>query len=86
MRLWGKIIKDGHLVRDIVAENLSDDTRTHKILYSLDEICQELDLPRPIWLDKNIADFKRNAKTKFTQDSFIEHIEFDAFEIQIIEE
>ena len=30
--------------------------------------------------------FKRHSKTRFRQDSFIEHIEFDYLEIQVIEE
>jgi len=34
----------------------------------------------------NIADFKRHNKTRFTQDSFVESIDFDYLEIQIIEE
>lgn len=34
----------------------------------------------------NIADFKRHYKTRFTQDSFVESIDFDYLEIQIIEE
>ena len=38
------------------------------------------------WLPSNISDFKRHAKTRFTQDSFIEAIDFDYLEIQIIEE
>ena len=38
----------------------------------------------PIWLDSNVADFKRHARTRFRQDSFIEHIEFDYLEIQVI--
>ena len=44
------------------------------------------DLGTPIWLDMNIADFKRHNKTRFTQDSFVESIDFDYLEIQIIEE
>ncbi len=31
-------------------------------------------------------DFKRHSKTRFTKDSFIEHIDFDYLEIQVIEE
>ena len=53
---------------------------------SLDSICRELDLQTPIWLDSNVKDFKRHGKTRFTQDSFIESIDFDFLEIQVIEE
>ena len=44
------------------------------------------DLGKPIWLEHNIAEFKRHAKARFYQDSFIEQIDFDFLEIQVIEE
>ena len=86
MKLWGKLWKDNHLVRDTVACEESDDTRTHKIFRLLDEICLAFDLGRPIWLDNNIREFKAHSKTKFYQDSFVEEITFDSLEIQILEE
>ena len=49
-------------------------------------ICYEFDLGKPIWLDATIAEFKRHAKARFTQDNFIEQIEFDYLEIHVIEE
>lgn len=85
-RLWAKIIKDNHLLRDTVIVNDSADTRTHKVFAAIDDICREFDLGKPIWLDATIADFKRHAKTRFTQDNFIESIDFDYLEIHVIEE
>ena len=85
-RLWGKIIRDNHLIKDAVACRPDGDTRTHRILSSLDEICTVFDLERPIWLDATISDFKKRDKTRFYQDSFIETIDFDYLEIQVIEE
>lgn len=85
-RLWGKIWKSNHLIKDTVVCDDSDDTRTHKIFRGLEEICYEFDLENPIWLDSTITDFKRHSKTRFYQDSFIEQIEFDYLEIQVIEE
>ena len=85
-RLWGKIFKDNRLLRDTVICNDSDDTRTHKIFHALDEICYEFDLSKPIWLDSNIAEFKKHDKTRFRSDNFVDSIEFDFLEIQIIEE
>lgn len=85
-RLWGKIFKDNHLLSDTVICNGADDTRTHKVFSALHDICMEFDLQEPIWLDNNIRDFKRHSKTRFTQDSFIEHIDFDYLEIHVIEE
>lgn len=85
-RMWAKIIKDNHLLRDTTICNDKDMTRTKKVFGAMDELCYEFDLGVPIWLDSNIADFKRNAKTRFRQESFIEHIDFDYLEIQVIEE
>ena len=79
-RLWGKIFKDNHMLRDTVIEDDRNDTRTHKIFDSLDQICYDFDLGKPIWLDSNIQEFKRHNKTRFYQDSFIEQIDFDFLE------
>ena len=44
MRIWGKIWKNNHLLRDTTIEDFSDNTRTHKVFHALDEICLEFDL------------------------------------------
>lgn len=86
-RLWGKIWKDTHLLRDMVVEN-DDPTlnRTRKIFDAIDKLCYEFDLSKPIWLDNTVEDFKKHDKTRFTQDNFIDSIDFDYLEIQVIEE
>ncbi len=85
-RLWGKLWKDNRLMRDTTICDQSNRTRTQKVFAALDGICVQFDLGKPIWLDANIKDFQRHAKTRFTQDSFIESIDFDYLEIQVIEE
>ena len=85
-RLWGKIWKDNHMIKDTVICDNSEDTRTHKIFHALQEICYDFDLANPIWLDKTINDFKRHSKTRFYQDNFVETVDFDYLEIQVIEE
>lgn len=86
-RIWGKLFKDNHLLKDMVYEN-SDSSlnRTKKVFAGLHEFCIAFDLQEPIWLDKNIDEFKRVDKTRFYQDNFIESIEFDFLEIHVIEE
>ena len=86
-RIWARTFKDNRMINDTVIEN-DDSTlnRTRKVFDALEAICYEFDLSKPIWLEKNIADFKRNSKVRFYQDSFIESIEFDYLEMQVIEE
>lgn len=85
-RLWAKEFKNNRMLKDTVICDDSQDTRTHKIFRALDEICYQFDLGKPIWLDASIAEFKRHDKVRFTQDNFMEPIEFDYLEIHVIEE
>lgn len=86
MRIWFKIFKDNHLLKDTVIEDCSDDTRTHKIFHALEKACYEFDLSKPLWLDSTVAEFKRHDKARFYQDNFVEEIDFDFLEIHVIEE
>lgn len=85
-RLWAKTFKDNRMLQDTVIEDASTETRTHKVFNALDEICYQFDLGKPIWLDATVNDFRRHAKARFYQDNFVENIEFDYLEIQVIEE
>ena len=64
-RLWGKIWKDNRMLQDTVVCDDSDDTRTHKIFHGLEEICYQMDLGNPIWLDATVRDFKKHDKARF---------------------
>lgn len=87
MRIWGKIMKDNRLVKDTVIEIYDTSlTRTKKVYQALNQICYEFDLATPIWLEQNQTDFIRHARTRFTQDSFVESIDFDFLDFHVIEE
>ena len=73
MRIWFKMMKGTHLIKDMTVTDESDDTRTHKIFKALDEVCYAFDLGKPIWLDANVEEFKR-------------HADFDFLEMHVIEE
>ncbi len=86
-RLWAKVFKDNRMLKDMIVCN-DDPTqnRTRKIFHALDEICYAFDLSKPLWLESTVADFKKHDKTRFSKDNFIDAIEFDFLEIQVIEE
>ncbi len=86
MRIWFKIWEDTHLIQTETIEDTSKETRTHKVFAALTEACERFDLGQPIWLESNIAEFKRHAKTRFGKDNFVEEIDFDYLEMQVIEE
>lgn len=84
-RMWGKIFKKNRMITDTVICVDNDLNRTRKVYQALEEMCYEFDLPKPLWLESNKQDFIRSSKTRFTRDSFIEEIDFDYLEIQVIE-
>lgn len=86
-RVWGKIFKNNHLLKDITIENSNpDQSRTSKVYAALDEMCYAFDLQVPIWLDSNKKEFICHDKTRFYPDNFIETIDFDYLEFHVIEE
>lgn len=86
-RLWAKVFFENRMIKDMVVCNKNEDmSRTQKIFSAMDEICYEFDLSKPIWLTATVDDFKKHNKTRFTQDNFIESIDFDYIEIQVIQE
>ena len=85
-RLWGKLIKDSRIIKSETIGRPEEDTRTHKIFAALQDLCRLWDLGSPIWLDATVSEFKRHKKARFYADNFIEEIEFDYLEIQVIEE
>ena len=86
-RMWGKIWKDNRLKQDtIICISDYSLSRTQMVFQALEDICYQLDLGQPIWLETNIRDFKRHDTARFSQDNFVESIDFDYLEIQVIEE
>jgi hypothetical protein len=70
----------------VVCDDRGDKNRTLKIYDALDKICVEFDLSRPIWLDATVNDFLKTDKARFNKDDFVDDIDFDYLEIQVIEE
>ncbi len=86
-KLWAKVVKNNKTIDDIIIENDNSElNRTRKIFQGLEDACYEYNLAKPIWLDSNISSFKKHSRTRFTQDNFIETIDFDYLEIEVIED
>ena len=86
-RLWGKIIKSNRFITDHVFElPTSDRDRMDKTEEGLEALCYHFDIQKPMWFSDNDKDFEQFGKTRFTQQHFIESIDFDYYEIEIIED
>ena len=72
--------------REVIGDRIEKICDVEYVFQSLDDICYEFDLSKPLWLDHNKNDFIHHSKTRFNSDSFVEDIDFDFLEIQVIEE
>lgn len=86
MKIWFKMFSNAKIIKADTIDISDEDTRTHKIFKGLEEACLLYDLANPIWLDSNIQEFQRSSKTRFGKDNFVEEIDFDFLEMQILEE
>ena len=84
MKLYGKLVKNMKIVREIFVENKDDSVPFgDKLEGCLIGLCKELDIPAPLWLKRNTTELGAFRKTSFTQEHFVEKIRFDTFEIRL---
>ena len=78
--LWVKTIENHRIARQATVACTRDDPRE-----ALLEACHELDLPEPVWLDKNQREWEEFGMTRFTGDAFFEPMPFERMEIEYID-
>ena len=87
MRIWAKVLQDHRIMRETVREFSSarpSDLEGWSVL--LHELCQDLDLCRPVILGKHMNDLKQFSRVVFKPRDFIEPVYFDEFELEILSE
>lgn len=85
-RLWGKIVENNSIITDHIFElNTLDLSIEEKLNQGLKALCYHFDIQRPMWFSDNDKDITLIGKTSFIGHHFIENIDFDYFEIEIIE-
>lgn len=87
LRVWGIIRKKNKIIKDMVVEDFrSNVPESEQLHHCIAQICYEFDLQRPMWLPKNQREYDKYRRIVFTQDNFIENIDFDTLEIEILED
>jgi hypothetical protein len=87
MRIWAKTTSHQKILTEVVREfSLARPFDSEGWMPVLHELCQALDLSRPILLEKHVNELDRFSHTVFRQSDFMEPIPFDRFEIEIFPE
>lgn len=87
MRIWAKTIKHQKIRSEVVREfSLARPSDLSGWTPVLHELCQALDLARPVVLEKHVRELGQFSHTAFRQSDFMESVDFDRFEIEIFPE
>lgn len=76
MRIWAKLITDGHIKKDVVYEKDEKVTYSHFFDY-LTEICYLLDIPTPVLTKTHVFNFAKFNHVKFPAKDFVESLGYD---------
>ena len=87
MRIWAKTTTHQKIQSEVVREfSLARPSDLEGWIPILHELCQALDLSRPVVLEKHIRELEQFSHTVFRQNDFMESVSFDRFEIEIFPE
>ena len=87
MRIWAKTVKDHKIQAEVVQEfTLARPSDLSSFTPILSELCQRLDLSRPVVLQKHLTDLQQFSRVAFRASDFMEEISFDQFIIEIFPE
>lgn len=78
--LWVKTIRHHRTDRQSTVPCDRGDPRE-----ALRDACHGMDLPEPLWLDKNQREWEEFGMTRFMPDAFFEAVPFERMEIEYID-
>ncbi|HBU12283.1 MAG TPA: hypothetical protein DEB31_06005 [Clostridiales bacterium] len=82
--VWGKLLKDGKIVRsDTVTSEKQD--MSAALLECLEYFAAKFDMEAPMWHSQHTKQLGIFHKATFRPDDFIDKVDFDRFELQLLE-
>ena len=83
INIWGKIFVEEKITKHfVVSVNPSECT----FFDMIKQLCEGLDIPTPVLLNKHLVDFNQFSMTLFKPVDFIENVNFDKFIIEYLPE
>ncbi|MBQ8952887.1 MAG: hypothetical protein IJ048_02125 [Clostridia bacterium] len=80
-RLWIRLIRHHRVARQETVDCPWGEQND-----ALREACHAMDVPVPIWLNKNESEFEQFRRTAFIADNFVESVSFDRMEIEFLDD
>jgi len=83
INIWGKVFVDEKIHKHFV---VSVQPRECTFFDMIKSLCEGLDIPTPVLLNKHLADFNQFSMTLFKPSDFIEKVNFDRFIVEYLPE
>ena len=86
MKLEGRLFVGSRLteIKEVVTKD-TDEAFSRQLETALVLLCKELDVPVPIWMNKNTKEFAAFHQTIFFSEQYPEKVRFDRFQIRMTE-
>lgn len=84
LRIWGKLIRNGKTIAADTCESEAEDM-SEALLECLEHFGRKFDIETPMWHSLHTKQLGNFQKAVFTKDDFIDRINFDRFELQVLE-
>ena len=79
IKIWGKILSGDKILKD---NTILVDEKATTFFDMLKDLCQKLNIPTPVLLDKHVYDFNLFNQCVFKPDDFVESVVFDRFVLE----
>lgn len=83
INIWGKIFIDEKISKHCVVHI---EPAKCSFFDMIKQLCERLDIPTPVLLNKHVLDFNKFSMTLFKAEDFIENINFDKFIVEYLPE
>jgi hypothetical protein len=85
MKLEGTVFRANLTIADTIVEQPDQpDAFVKQLEKCLIRLCRELEIPIPLWLEKNTREFARFHQTIFFEEQFTEKVNFNRFQIRLL--
>lgn len=87
IRVEGRLYRGNRIGGYAAATRRHDTARFSTLLEQcLVDICHELEMQVPLWMERNTKEFARYHQTMFTSEQFMDPVDFDRFQLKLMED
>jgi len=86
MKIWALTRKNNKIVLDMILEEKAYEDSVKNAERLIYQACEAFDIGKPLMLSKNEAELTDFRRTVFYAADFVESIDFDTFEVEIVVE